>query len=477
MTTKQEWLERLAHTRQELLASIDGLSATGWATGEMLPGWTVQDTLAHIAAWETRVATLLPDLLSDNGMRVVGAEVETFNAEQVALRRARTPRELLDELADSRRRILEALANVTDDDLTRPRSVPWGQLSVERWALQEICDHDGEHAAQLRAWRAAHASRESGRSLWDARVDGMAAERAGLLFACLGLDANTLASTPVAGEWTIKDVLAHVAAWDDFHAARAELALAGREAEIVSVEVDERNAKLLAERRNWPLDQALKAAIESRQRYLELFSSVGDEQLVRPVHLPWMETSVWHWAYWRARHDAAHAADIRAWRGARSVFSPGPRCVLLAAMEAARDDLLRQIDRIPAGERETRLVMGHWKLKDVLGHIADWDLFALKALLLMERFRPLPFVPESEADAINAQQMAARRRQTWEQAWADLHHVRADLISVLDNWDDARLAIQVDYPADWGRTAYGWVVGQTVYHDREHADALRALLL
>ena len=477
MTTQQEWLECLAHTRQELLASIDGLSATGWATGEMLPGWTVQDTLAHIAAWETRVATLLPDLLSDNGMRVVGVEVETFNAEQVALRRARAPRELLDELADSRRRTLEALANVSDDDLTRLRSVPWGQLSIEHWALQEICDHDGEHATQLRAWRAAHNSRESGRSLWDARVDGMAAERAGLLFACLGLDANTLASTPVAGEWTIKDVLAHVAAWDDLHAARAELALAGREAEIVSVEVDERNARLLAERRNWSLDQVLKAAIESRQRYLELLSSVDDEQLVRPVHLPWMETSVWHWAYWRARHDAAHAADIRAWRGARSVFSPGPRCVLLAAMEAARDDLVRQIDRVPAGERETRLVMGHWKLKDVLGHIADWDLFALKALLLMERFRPLPLAPESEADAINAQQMAARRGQTWEQAWADLHHVRADLISVLDNWDDVRLAIQVDYPADWGRTAYGWVVGQTVYHDREHADALRALLL
>jgi hypothetical protein len=76
MTTKQEWLERLAHTRQELLASVDGLSATGWASGEVLPGWTVQDTLAHIAAWETRVATLLPDLLSDNGIRVAGVEVD-----------------------------------------------------------------------------------------------------------------------------------------------------------------------------------------------------------------------------------------------------------------------------------------------------------------------------------------------------------------------------------------------------------------
>jgi len=32
----------------------------------------------------------------------------------------------------------------------------------------------------------------------------------------------------------------------------------------------------------------------------------------------------------------------------------------------------------------------------------------------------------------------------------------------------------VDYPSDWGRTAYGWFVSQTAEHDREHADALRA---
>lgn len=474
MTTKQEWLERLAHKREELLASLNGISQAGWTTDEVLPGWTAQDVLAHVVAWETRVATLLPDLLSDSGMRAAGVEVDAFNAEQVALRRGRKPRELLSELNDSRRRILDALTNTTDDDLARPRSVPWGKLTIERWALQEIHDHDSEHAAQLRAWRAAHP--DSGRSLWDVRVDDMAAERARLLIACLGLDAKTLSSAPVAGEWTVKDILAHVAAWDDFHAARVELALAGREAEIVGVETDERNARVFAERRAWSLEMAVQAATESRRRYLELLNGVTDEQLVRPVHLPWMETDVWQWALWRARHDAVHTADIHTWRGPDpSPFSPGPQSVLLAAMEATRDDLLQQIDRIPAGERETRLVMGHWQLKDVVGHITDWDLFALKALLLMEQFRTLPIVAEPGVDTINAEQVAARRRQTWDQAWADMHHARADLVSVMANWDDDWLARQVDYPADWGRTAYGWVVGQTIWHDREHADALREL--
>jgi len=470
--SKQDWLERLSFKREELLMSVKGLSLDGWTTGEVLPGWTAKDVLAHITAWETHVATYLPDLLTDNGMHIVGVEADAFNAEQMALRRDRTPRELLRELADSRRRILEALTTANDDELVKPRAVPWGQITIERWALQEIYEHDGEHAAQVRAWRAKHP--ESGRSLWNVLVDDMAAERAGLLMACLGLDANTLVSTPVMGEWTVKDVLAHVAAWDDIHANRAELALAGREAEIVGVELDERNAELFVQRHGWSLEQALRTATDSRRRFLEIVGAANAEQLVRPIRLPWRETSVWEFSRWRARHDAVHTETIRAWRDAHSSScSHGPRSVLIAAMDAARSDLLRQIDCIPLSERDTRPIMGDWTLKDVLGHMADWDLYALKALRAIRESRPLPYVAEPDVDKVNTQQVAARREQTWDQAWADLKNVRAKVINALADWYDEQLARAVDYPSDWGRTAYGWFVSQTAEHDREHADALR----
>ena len=470
--SKQEWLERLAFKREELLMSVEGLSQAGWTTSEVLPGWTAKDVLAHMAAWEMHVAKHLPDLLVDNGLHIVGVEADTFNAEQVALRRESTPHELLQELADSRQRILEALTTANDDDLTQSHAVPWGQVTIERWALQEIYEHDGEHAAQLRAWRAAHP--ESGRLLWDVLVDDMAAERAGLWMACLGLDANTLVSTRVMGEWTVKDVLAHVAAWDDVHADRADLALTGREAEIAGVELDERNAELLVQRRGWSLEQALRAATDSRRRFLEIVGGANAEQLVRSIRLPWRETSVWEFAQWGARHDAVHTEPIRAWRDAHSSScSRGPRSVLLAAMDAARSDLLRQIDRIPTNERDTRHIMGDWTLKDVLGHIADWDLYALKALRAIRESGPLPYVAESAVDEVNAQQVAARREQTWDQAWADLKNVRAKVINALGDWYDEQLARPADYPSDWGRTAYGWFVSQTAEHDREHADALR----
>jgi len=109
----------------------------------------------------------------------------------------------------------------------------------------------------------------------------------------------------------------------------------------------------------------------------------------------------------------------------------------------------------------------------MLGHMADWDLYALKALRAIRESRPLPYVAESDVDEVNAQQVAARREQTWDQAWADLKNVRAKVINTLGDWYDEQLARAVDYPSDWGRTAYGWFVSQTAEHDREHADALR----
>ncbi len=471
MVSKEEWLGRIRYKRGELLTSIEGLSGAAWTTGEVVPGWTAKDVLAHMVAWETRVATHLPDLLADQGMELVGVEADAFNAEQVELRRQRSVRELLDELSNSRQRILDVLANASDDDLTQPRTVPWGQITIERWALQELYDHDGEHAAQLRAWRAATGI---GRSLSDSLMDLMAAERAGLLIACLGLDESTLGATPVMDDWTIKDTLAHVAAWDDTHTERSRLALAGRESEIAPVDLDERNAGLLAERRCWSFDQALQAALDSRRRYLEVLSAATDAQLVRPVRLPWRETSVWEFARWRAFHDVMHMRAIRAWREkVNPELTPGPRSLLIAALDAARDYLLRYLDRVLPDERDARPIVGDWTAKDLIGHMADWDRFAIQGLRAIRESRSLPYVDHT--DQVNAQQREARREQTWNQVWADLHNLRAELVGELAHWDDEQLARRVDYAFRWGRTPYGWVVMQ-VWHDRDHADALRTLL-
>jgi len=51
----------------------------------------------------------------------------------------------------------------------------------------------------------------------------------------VGLDERTLTESPVFDDWTAKDLLAHVAAWDELYTERIALILAGRKEETTGI--------------------------------------------------------------------------------------------------------------------------------------------------------------------------------------------------------------------------------------------------
>jgi hypothetical protein len=176
------------------------------------------------------------------------------------------------------------------------------------------------------------------------------------------------------------------------------------------------------------------------------------------------------------RHDAEHAAQIAVWREAAGLKGKtGPRAVLLAALGAARDELLTAATLIPPDERASRLVCGEWTLKDVLGHIADWEWVGVEGLRQMAVGQAPQIEHIESIEAWNQTHADARRDQPWEVVWADLHAARRALLDVLEGMSQAVLTQSFPFP--WGPegTAYQWVC---VYlaHDREHAQDLRSAI-
>ena len=187
--------------------------------------------------------------------------------------------------------------------------------------------------------------------------------------------------SPVFDSWTAKDLLAHVAGWDELFTERITLILAGRVGEITGVDLDARNAALHAERKDWSLGRAVEACVGARQDFLTTLAPMSDEEFHRLRRVGWGETSVRQWAQWRARHDAAHAADLSAWREAQGLGGTvGPKDVLSAALSAAREELLAAAALVPPEERASRPVCGEWTLNDVLGHVADWEWVGVEGL-------------------------------------------------------------------------------------------------
>jgi hypothetical protein len=123
-------------------------------------------------------------------------------------------------------------------------------------------------------------------------------------------------------------------------------------------------------------------------------------------------------------------------------------------------------------------VCGTWTVKDVIGHVADWEVFGVEGLRHMAAGRtaePLPVEHIVDIDAWNEAHVVARREQPWLQVWAVLSQARKDLDEVLEDMGATALSRRFLFPWGSGGTAYDWLC---VYlrHDREHAAGLRAVL-
>jgi predicted RNase H-like HicB family nuclease/uncharacterized damage-inducible protein DinB len=347
----------------------------------------------------------------------------------------------------------------------------WAYHPEEPWtarkALRRFLEHEREHVAQIREIL-------DGRRHW--LLARLAAERAGLLEQALGLDERALIRAPVIGDWTVKDVLAHVAAWDRWEARTMQSMVAGEMPDFSALhDLNASNAAFVAPWRDRSLGEVLAELQAARTDWVDWLEGLPEEEFFRQRSHDGDD-----WSFYNApvrvqwEHDAGHAGEIADWRKATGAASEtGCKAVLLAALDAARCELLDALDLVPEGERDSRRVCGQWTLKDLSGHITDWERFGAEGLRLMAAGQSPEVEPVEDIDAWNQVHVKARREQPWESVWEDLHTTRRSLLAVLEEMGEAELAQRFPFP--WGPegTPYQWA---TVFfaHDREHAGDLQA---
>jgi hypothetical protein len=146
----------------------------------------------------------------------------------------------------------------------------------------------------------------------------------------------------------------------------------------------------------------------------------------------------------------------------------GPKEVLLAALDAVRQELLACAALVPATERDLRPVCGIWTLKEVFGHVADWEQVGVKGLRDMASGKAPQVELIDDIETWNQAHAGARRGQTWNVVWDDLQAIRQAFLETVQNASQAALARP--YPFPWGieGTPYQWV-SVFVRHDRDHA--------
>jgi len=346
----------------------------------------------------------------------------------------------------------------------------WTQHPEEPWTVRKVLrrflEHEREHIAQVREILATQR-----RHL----LAHLAAERAGLLEQLVGLEERALTELRILDGWTVRDLLAHIVAWDRWELQEMERMASGKPPDLSAVrDMDGYNAAVVAAWRDRTLTEVLVELQDARVTWVVWLGALPEEEFFRERLFAGEDWSFPGCVEVQWQHDAKHAAQVAAWRESEGLEGKtGTKAVLLAALAAARDELMTAAALIPPDERASRLVCGEWTLKDVLGHVADWEWLGVDGLRQMAAGQPPQVEHVGDLDSWNQAHVEARRDQQWETVWADLHAARRTLLDVFEEMSQAELGRSFPFP--WGPegTPYQWI---SVYfrHDREHARGLRS---
>lgn len=314
----------------------------------------------------------------------------------------------------------------------------------------------------------------------------LAAERSFLLQQLEGLDEATLTHDPVFGGWTAAGLLAHLAYWDALTADWLAKLADGRPGDIraagiVDGSLDSRNAEIQRRFAGLPFAQGVAMCQKERRGLLLALQRLPDSTLQQRIYLDTGHRATpAHWVRRRQRHDAAHAADLTRWRANYPPNAPSVRVIERALLRPllglARAEFLALAALIPTNERETRPVEGGWSLKQVLGHLSDYERLGVVALRQVAAGREPAYEQTIEDfEGFNAERGPAWAALPWVEVWTHYIATRRAMLEVTLALDDAALARPFTAPWLTTTTPSGYLLDMAG-HEQEHADALRHAL-
>lgn len=149
------------------------------------------------------------------------------------------------------------------------------------------------------------------------------AEMARLLAAIDRIPADRLGA-PILDDWTLNEVLVHLAAWDRAIAASADDVLAGRIARLTEMRLADVNEDVVESRRGAPLEEARAELAEAHRGLLDRLVAITPEQWQASVPgVQWRDgsemttASVFAYRYRGQTHYGGHADEIEEWLGER----------------------------------------------------------------------------------------------------------------------------------------------------------------
>ena len=145
---KPQLLQRLENAWETIKESYAGLSDSQLMEPGVMGNWSVKDILAHVTTWEEESLKYLPLIIAGGRpppyMQYGG--IDAFNAQMTEQKRGLALSEVLSQLDETHRRLIDYIRSVPEEHFTR-------ETRFRRRLRLDTYGHYPEHAKAIREWR------------------------------------------------------------------------------------------------------------------------------------------------------------------------------------------------------------------------------------------------------------------------------------------------------------------------------------
>ncbi len=160
--TQHEMMAIVEESWRTLDEAVAGLTVDDMTEPDVVGAWSITDVLGHVTAWDSLAVEYLERWRRGEAPPPRDWDsADVYNAREAARRQGWTLARVTDEAADIRRRLRAQLAGITDEEWETVMTINDPERLAD-WVGGALNGADGpgthaaEHAAAIRAWRAAH---------------------------------------------------------------------------------------------------------------------------------------------------------------------------------------------------------------------------------------------------------------------------------------------------------------------------------
>lgn len=153
---RDEILEQLENTRIQLLELLEPIPNEVLIEPGAFGDWSIADVLAHIAAWESELVTML--LQIDRGQKpekwlTSVRDIDGYNHQRYLENQGRAPDRIFDDLQGVRRQLEGWLEEFDDRQLNDPKAFGWAKGNPLWLIIKESSfGHEAEHIEEINSF-------------------------------------------------------------------------------------------------------------------------------------------------------------------------------------------------------------------------------------------------------------------------------------------------------------------------------------